>query len=182
MNLTSAYEALREALLEVFYFVSQRFSPRITYMTVPYSKTVADKRRLLKIKLKSLATEAKIIRQEEDRLRGAQKVHLQDLRREMAEHRRGIVRSESRHTGLAYAFIRGKGYREVEPRGVPVPVHGPGGVDMGKVLGMIHKYGSQKIPLDLLVQWFSAPMRDKPPRRPKKPYTRPAVDAVQATA
>src|ERR1044071_2137757 len=112
----NAFEALREVGRWVRdSFIDQ--SVRSPIVTIP-SKTVADKRRLLKIKLKSLATEAKIIRQEEDRLRESQKLHLQDLRREMAEHRRGVVRSESRHTGLAYAFIRGKGYREVEPRGV----------------------------------------------------------------
>lgn len=166
-------------------------------MSVP---TVADKRRLLKIKLKSLAIEAKIIRQEEDRLKGTQKLHLQDLRREMAEHRRGVVRNESRHTGLAYAFIRGKGYREVEPRGVVQALNedgkpsGPVFVDAEKIRGMVLKYGSQKVPPDFIKQWLDAPMRDKPPRKPKKPYVPPdlevggrmslkeAIDAVQPTA
>lgn len=143
-----------------------------------------DKRRLLKIKLKSLAAEAKIIRLEEESLRRTQKQHLHELREEMANHRRGIVRYESRHTGLAYAFIRGKGYREVEPRGV---VKAEGAVipfiDIPKVHAMVCKYGSQKVPLDFLTTWFDAPMRDKPPRKPRVPYQRPvSVDAVQASA
>lgn len=136
-----------------------------------------DKRRLLKIKLKSLAAEAKIIRLEEESLRRTQKQHLHELREEMANHRRGIVRYESRHAGLAYAFIRGKGYREVEPRGDHLKV------DAAKVHVMVSKYGSQKVPLDFLKAWFDAPMRDKPPRKPRVPYvgTR-QVDAVQVTA
>lgn len=136
-----------------------------------------DKRRLLKIKLKSLAAEAKIIRLEEESLRRTQKQHLNELREEMANHRRGIVRYESRHAGLAYAFIRGKGYREVEPRGDHTKV------DAVKVHVMVCKYGSQKMPVEFLKTWLDAPMRDKPPRKPRVPYQRPVVvDAVQASA
>lgn len=146
-----------------------------------------DKRRLLKIKLKSLAAEAKIIRLEEGSLRRTQKQHLHELREQMANHRRGIVRYESRHAGLAYAFIRGKKYRDVEARAIPKVFKDDTTiwtVDVDKIHVMAVKYGSQRIPKDFIQQWLEAePMREKPPRKPKVPYVRPvSVDAVQASA
>lgn len=67
-----------------------------------------DKRVCLKVKIKSLAEEAKIIRKEEKKARSwSYKKMLQD-------HRKGIVREEARHTHLAYGFIRGKSYAKIE--------------------------------------------------------------------
>lgn len=59
------------------------------------------KRRFLKVKIKSLAAEAVIIRLEEKRARG-------QLRNELHQHRVHDVRSEQRAALLAYAFIRGR--------------------------------------------------------------------------
>lgn len=56
---------------------------------------------MLKVKIKSLAAEARIIRHQERRSKGI-------LRNELHEHRIGIVRSESRHSHLAYAILRGR--------------------------------------------------------------------------
>ena len=74
-----------------------------------------DKRVYLKVKIKSLAEEAKIIRREE------RKPHKDmDSCGYSAEriglwcHRTGIVRQEARHTLLAYGFIRGRKYWEME--------------------------------------------------------------------
>lgn len=61
----------------------------------------------LKVKIKSLAAESRIIRAEE---RKAGPV----LRRTLDIHRRGVVRSEARITQLAYGFLRGRRYRQME--------------------------------------------------------------------
>ena len=65
-----------------------------------------DRRAFLKIKIKSLAAEAKIIRLEEKKN--------QQLRVELRAHRLRVVREEARATLLAYAFIRGRAYKTVE--------------------------------------------------------------------
>ena len=62
----------------------------------------------LKVKIKSLTAEAGLIRLEERRARRA------SLRAGLADHRRGVVRLESRHSQLAYAFLREKPLASVE--------------------------------------------------------------------
>jgi len=88
---------------------------------------IKDRRKMLKVKLKSLAAESRIIRLEELRSRGS-------LRDELCVHRRTIVRSESRHTGLAYGFIRGRSYSQLEPTAKRDP-------DWKRVEKMIKQYG-----------------------------------------
>ncbi len=60
-----------------------------------------------RVNIKSLATEARIIRHEEQRC-GA--VYRSGLRL----HRIGRLREESRYANLAIAFLRGRKYRDVE--------------------------------------------------------------------
>lgn len=139
---------------------------------------VTDKRRLLKIKLKSLATEAAIIRKEEEKAKHSKRPEVQELRREMHDHRVKDLRLESRATGLAYGYIRGKKYRTIEPRSdfgnSAQDVVLAWGMMEPKIHAMICKYGSQKIPVDFVTQWLTAePQRDLPPRKPKVPYTGP---------
>jgi hypothetical protein len=87
-----------------------------------------DKRVYLKVKIKSLAAEARIIRKEEKKATGR-------LREGLTEHRRGIVRSEARHSLLAYGFIRGKKRSDIEPSSEKE-------IDKAKVHAMIAKYGT----------------------------------------
>lgn len=61
----------------------------------------------LRVNVKSLAAEAKIIRHEERRA-GYQ------YQTELALHRRGRLREEARYAQLALAFLRGKPYISVE--------------------------------------------------------------------
>lgn len=61
----------------------------------------------LTIKAKHLAHESRIIRQEERKWRGLDKVFF-------SEHRRGIVRNEARATQLAIAMMTGKPYEAIE--------------------------------------------------------------------
>lgn len=84
--------------------------------------------RFLKIKLKSLAAEAKIIRLEELRTRG-------DLRESLYLHRIMKVRRECRDTHLAYGFLRGRDYLSLEKSCVEPP-------DWKNVARMVSKYGS----------------------------------------
>lgn len=63
----------------------------------------------LKIKIKTLASEAKHIRREANRTGGRE-------RQELTAHRTGPVRSAARHNQLAYAYLRGIPYRAVELR------------------------------------------------------------------
>lgn len=86
-----------------------------------------DKRVHLKIKLKSLAAEARIIRLEERRHRGPYQGDLHG-------HRVHVVRREARHSHLAYAFIRGHSYQAVEPKAKRAP-------DWEAVARLVSKYG-----------------------------------------
>ena len=65
-----------------------------------------DQRVYLKVKLKSLMAEARIIRLEESRNK--------HFRTGLALHRRTVVREEARLTGLAYGFLRGRAYDQIE--------------------------------------------------------------------
>lgn len=76
----------------------------------------------LKIKIKSLAAEAKIIRQEERKyLKHARacesEEHAEEHRftmRSLQSHRKGGVRSEQRCSLLAYGFLKGMPYKRME--------------------------------------------------------------------
>lgn len=70
--------------------------------------TIVDRREMLRVKLKSLAEEARIIRREEQRTHTV-------LREELHRHRVDVVRHESRATHLAYGFIRGMTREQMEP-------------------------------------------------------------------
>lgn len=81
----------------------------------------------LKVKLKSLAAESKIIRKEENKRSGTLRLGLQ-------EHRRGIVREEARHTHIAYGFLKGMPYTKIEQKPKSEP-------NWDRVAKMILKYG-----------------------------------------
>lgn len=79
----------------------------------------------LKVNVKSLAAEAKIIRNEERKYRkrlselvvkeSALGYKLRYRRDNLNDHRRGHLRREARSANLAYAFLRGRAYKDVEP-------------------------------------------------------------------
>ena len=80
----------------------------------------------MKVKIKSLAAEARIIRHDERKAlahgRAAAKLQLSSESYDgyhtyssLREHRISVVRTEARASVLAYAFIRGRPYRSVEP-------------------------------------------------------------------
>ena len=81
----------------------------------------------LKVKIKSLAAEARIIRREERRYANREE------RPSLVEHRRGVVRSEARCSLLAYAYLRHMPYRCVEASTKRKP-------DWGKIDGLIKRF------------------------------------------
>lgn len=87
-----------------------------------------DERAYLKVKIKSLAEEAKIIRKETKKARSP------SIKNGLYLHRIGVVRHEARHTLLAYGFLRGKTYEQLEPGCTKW-------VDWPKVRKMVEKYG-----------------------------------------
>jgi hypothetical protein len=84
----------------------------------------------LKIKIKTLAAEAAIIRHAERR------APTPERRSSLIEHRRGIVRNEQRHSLLAYGFLRGRPYSAMEKT-----CHQP--PQWGKVKTMIERFGGR---------------------------------------
>jgi len=70
--------------------------------------------KLLKVKIKSLAAEARIIRLEERRAGKSN-----TLREQLYRHRTRDVRTEQRASLLAYAFLRGRPLAAVEPKRGP---------------------------------------------------------------
>jgi hypothetical protein len=85
--------------------------------------------KMLKVKIKSLACEARIIRREE-RLAGGGS----QLQCEMHRHRTIDVRPEQRASLLAYAFLRGRSRTACEPKYAAEP-------DWGRVLKLVEKFG-----------------------------------------
>jgi hypothetical protein len=72
--------------------------------------TMRDERLFLKIKIKSLAAEARIIRHHEKKERRT------EIRDQLVFHRRLVVRRHTRMNLLAYGFIRGRKYRQIEAK------------------------------------------------------------------
>ncbi len=81
---------------------------------------------MLKVKIKSLAAEAKIIRREAGKNRR--------FKGELHNHRRMVVRPEARHTQLAYGFLRGRDYHQMERKAMKAP-------DFERIEVMVKRYG-----------------------------------------
>lgn len=95
-----------------------------------------DHRTFLRVKIKSLAAEAAIIRHEERRKTA--------LRNSLVYHRREVVRPAARSAHLAYGFICGKTYREIEPKNYSWP-------NCQDITRLVKQYG---------IQWESASLQD----------------------
>ena len=74
----------------------------------------------LKIKFKYLSEESRIIKREELKLRRKIQSRIEGrearqlLRQSLHEHRKNVVRPAARSTHLAYGFLRGRSYRQME--------------------------------------------------------------------
>jgi hypothetical protein len=90
--------------------------------------------RFLKVKIKSLCAEARIIRFEELKTRG-------EIRFLLRAHRVSDVRKESRATLVAYNFLRGKTLAETEPKALPMSSF-DAEKHWKRVEAMVKKYGT----------------------------------------
>lgn len=90
----------------------------------------------LRVKIKSLAVEARIIRTEERKAKARGERALLDG---LHTHRIFDVRIAARRTLLAYGYLRGKSYREIE-RVCNTPLHSS---DIKSIARMIVKYGPE---------------------------------------
>lgn len=105
------------------------------------TKTLIDRRELLRIKALSLMVEAKLIRNEEHRQKAmARHYAIPDpiLQREMQLHRTRELRQHSRLTHLARGFIKGMALNKMEQ----YPKNLLTGDDWGKIIAMVRKYGT----------------------------------------
>lgn len=89
--------------------------------------TLHDRREMLRVKIKSLMEEARIIRREESRTGGV-------LRCELSAHRRGPVRASARDSHIAYGLMRGLPLDRIERTRKSEP-------DWKAVRSMIKRYG-----------------------------------------
>lgn len=103
----------------------------------------------LRVKLKSLAAEAKIIRLEEQRANQHKDYELQTS---LHLHRAGVVRSQSRHTLLAYQFLRGVPYAAVEGK-----VREGNLPSVLAIANMVRKYGAYADRTDTVIveRWLA---------------------------
>lgn len=99
----------------------------------------------LKVKIRSLESEAKIIRAYERKLLGGT-----ELREQLVYHRRIDIRREARATHLAYGYLRGRAYRLLE-----ATCHEP--PHRSNVERMVKKYGGVGA-VDGLATWFDTPL------------------------
>ena len=124
----------------------------------------------LKIKAKSLAAEARIIRQEEIKLkRKARKMsEHQKLdayrtysrqRQSLYDHRIDVVRWECRATNLARAFIKGHAYSDIE-RNARLDPYTKGRL-MGRVHKLLTKYHDKSITAETVQCWFDGTVAEK---------------------
>lgn len=118
----------------------------------------------LKVKLKSLSEEAKIIRKEEVKAALRARNAISEERRNSSlevhsglhAHRAGTVKPEARATSLAYGFLRGRSYDQVEGATIrPVPRY-----IKNRAAKMVGKYGNFETVKEVVVvakqfeQWF----------------------------
>jgi hypothetical protein len=94
--------------------------------------TIVDRRELLRVKVNSLAAEARIIRAAERKSWGP-------LREEMHSHRIKELRQEARLSALALGFIKGRTLTEMENKQGMGPSFTK--AEMDRVDAMLKKYG-----------------------------------------
>lgn len=101
----------------------------------------------LKIKIKALVAESKLIRAAEavEKRHFAQapeeeyKTEHLEVLGDLIAHRRGPVRYEARHSGLAYAFLRNVPYRKAENK-----TREGNAPDMDKIHKMVVRFGGER--------------------------------------
>lgn len=103
----------------------------------------------LKIKIMSLAAEARIIRREEHRWPGPS-----DIRNGLHLHRICDVRNEARASLLAYGYLRGRPYAAVEDAKVADSF--PRQQALAKAAVIATRFGQQAVSKDAMKDWVAA--------------------------
>ncbi len=99
----------------------------------------------LKVKIKSLAAEAKIIRHDEEVWRYRETDKGRPTFFGLRQHRIWDVRNEARSAQLAYAFLRGKPYATTEPTGKDNGSRQSNPIDWTRVTKIAVKYGPDRL-------------------------------------
>ena len=108
----------------------------------------------LKVKIKSLAAEAKIIRHEEEVWRHRETERGRPTFFGLREHRKHDVRTEARAAQLAYAFIRGRPYSHTEPTGKDNGGRQSNPIAWDRVMKLAAKYGpNRNLEWDTVREW-----------------------------
>lgn len=101
----------------------------------------------LKIKVKHLAEEARIIRKEERKAFGMEKWTLQ-------HHRKTTVRDAARQTQIAYAIVRGKERcKTLHPNSKDSRWY-RSGAERKEITRMVNKYSDFDNPKETVDEWF----------------------------
>ena len=95
---------------------------------------IIDRREMLKVKCKTLAQEARIIRRYEQRMKNFKPATV--MREEMHNHRVCELRREARSSHLAFGFIRGRTIDQMENKRKSEP-------NVKRVNELLKKYGPQ---------------------------------------
>ncbi len=101
----------------------------------------------LRVKLKSLTAEAKIIRREQRRLSRWKGDEADQTRNGLWYHRKYVVGVEARLTLIAYGYLRGKAYREIEQKAEKA-------IDWKRVEAMVKKYATTQQRADF-AEWVA---------------------------
>lgn len=103
----------------------------------------------LKIKIKALAAESKIIRHEELKIKSGP-VEERHRIAYFAEHRKLVVRKAARETHLAYGYLRGREYHQIEKSCKIEP-------SWALIAKMVCKYGKSGMTDEDLKDWAKDP-------------------------
>src|SRR5262245_8468381 len=110
----------------------------LRFVWFPIQPTERTMKVYLKIKIMSLAAEARIIRKEERKWPGPS-----DARQGLHQHRVIDVRRECRIANLAYGFLAGRSYRALEAKCYEQP-------NWQRVAELIRKFGQSELPVDAI--------------------------------
>lgn len=101
-------------------------------MAYDKDRNLIDRREMLRVKIKSLVAESQIIRK--DAGKAHRRGNLQ-IFNELTTHRKVQLRISARHTSLALGFLKGRTYKEMEPKSADYP-------DWKAVHRMLTQYGT----------------------------------------
>jgi hypothetical protein len=149
------------------------------------TKTLKDRRELLKIKTLSLMVEVALIRREEAKQRKFTRKHAIDpaLQREMYLHRTKDLRPVQRQTHVARGFIKGKTLPQMEQ----YPINLLTEKDWAKITAMVAKYGNKEAIAhtnEQMTQYANKVYATKPPHvnKPKTEKVWPFPQAAKVEA